>query len=104
MIAVRKLKEIAIFHKDKALAYLIVGAIFFAVRSCEYVKTNHFEDSKRTKVLRLRNIMFKGQGMLLDHRNEQLDIADMVAITFEFQKNNKRNKTVHIFKTEGDIL
>ena len=103
MIAVRKLKEMATSHKDEAVAYLIIGAIFFAMRSCEYLKTSHSEDSKRTRILRMRNIIFKGGGILLNHTNQHLDTADMVAITFEFQKNNIRNKTVHMFRT-GDLV
>ena len=35
MIAVKKLKEIAILHQDEAVAYLIICAVFFAMRSCE---------------------------------------------------------------------
>ena len=104
MIAVRKLMELATNHKDTAVAYLIIGAIFFAIRSCEYLQTNHLEDRKRTKILRLRNIMFKGQGMLLDQCHDNLYTADMVAITFEFQKNNRRNKTVHMFQTKDEVL
>ena len=30
--------------------------------------------------------------------------ADLVAITLEFQKNNKRNKTVHMFSTDDELL
>ena len=104
MMAVRKLKEIAVSSKDEAVAYLIIGAIFFAMRSCEYLRTNHSEDSKRTRILRLRNIVFKGKGVLIEHSNRNLKEADMVAITFEFQKNNRRNKTVHMLRTRDEIL
>ena len=41
MIAVRKVKEIANSHKDHVVECLIIGAIFFAMRSCEYLRTNH---------------------------------------------------------------
>ena len=37
--------------------------------------------------------MTQGPGKLID--------ANMVAITFEYQTNDKRNKTVHMFKTGG---
>ena len=30
--------------------------------------------------------------------------ADLVAITFEFQKTNKRNKIVHMFSTNNNLL
>ena len=38
----------------------------------------------------------QGTGELVD--------ANMVAITFEYQKNEKRNKTVHIFKTGDNTM
>ena len=104
MMAGRKLKEMAVSSKDEAVAYLIIGAIFFAMRSCEYLRTNHPEDSKRTRILRLRNIMFKGKGILIGHNNKNLEQVDMVAITFEFQKNNRQNKTVHMFRTSDEVL
>ena len=44
----------------------------------------------------LRNIRFKKEGISLDHKSILLLHADLVAITCEFQKNNRRNKTVHI--------
>ena len=77
------------------------------MRSYEYLRGTHREDSKRTKILRLRNIAFKGGGgggELLDHNSKILHSADMVIFTFDFQKNRQRNKTVHMFKTADDIL
>ena len=91
-------------HKDIALAWLLIGATFFAMRSCEYLKTNHLEDSKRTKIIRLKNIKFKKNGRILDHRLDKLVDAELVAITFEFQKNDKRDKMVHMFRTDDGIM
>ena len=96
--------EIANTHKELALSNLCIGAIFFAMRSCEYLISTHNEDSKRTKILRLRNIQFKKNGTLLTHDSHDTHLSDLVLITFEFQKNNCRNKTVHMFKTDDDIL
>ena len=43
--------EIAESKLDIALSWLFIGAIFFAMRSCEYLKTTANEGSKRTKIL-----------------------------------------------------
>jgi hypothetical protein len=49
-----------------AASWLLIGAIFFAMRSCEYLDTNSTESKRRTKILRLRNIVFKStDGRLL---------------------------------------
>ena len=59
IMVLKKMYDISNSHKELALSQLCIGAIFFAMRSCEYLSTSHKEDSKRTKVLRLRNIQFK---------------------------------------------
>ena len=41
--------------------------------------------------------------MIVQHSSALIRNADMVAITFEFQKNDRRNKTVHMFRT-GDAM
>ena len=99
IMVLKKMYDIANSHKELALSQLCIGAIFFAMRSCEYLSTSHKEDSKRTKILRLRNIQFKKNGMLLHHNSHNLASSDLVIITFEFQKNDRRNKAVHMFKT-----
>ena len=58
MSVLRKMLDISDSSRDKALSWLLIGAIFFAMRSCEYLKTAP-EESKRTKMIRLRNIVFK---------------------------------------------
>ena len=102
--AIRKILELATTEKDSALAWLFIGATFFAMRSCEYLKTNRNESSKRTRIVRIGNIIFKKEGTTLVHELDNIWEADMVAITFEFQKNNKRNKTVHMFRTADKVL
>jgi len=41
MTVIRKIMDMANTHKDLALAWLLIGAAFFVMRSCEYLKTNH---------------------------------------------------------------
>ena len=40
----------------------------------------------------------------MDIVEDKLTDTDVVAITFEFQKNIKRDKTVHIFRTDDGIM
>jgi len=101
IMALRKMYDIANTHKEVALCHLCIGAIFFAMRSCEYLISNHREDSKRTKTLRLKNIQFKKNGTSLNQNSKNIHLSDLVLITFDYQKNNIRNKTVHMFKTKG---
>jgi hypothetical protein len=104
MIVLRKLMDLSITARDKAIAWLLIGAIFFAMRSCEYLRTCANEESKRTKILRTRNLKFKKDGKILPHSSEDLHKADMVIITFEFQKNNLRNQTIHMYSTDDELL
>ncbi len=78
---------------------LIILALFFTMRSCEYLQTKYLEESERTKILRVKNIVFKkAAGGILDHSEpfEVLALAQhMIIITFEFQKNDWRDHTLH---------
>ncbi len=82
-----------------AIAQLAMGAWFFAMRSCEYSKTSSKEESKRTKILRLRNIRFFRNGRILPHSSPHLHLADYVDITFEYQKNDERNESVGMYRS-----
>jgi hypothetical protein len=104
MSVLRKLNELAETRWDKAVSQLLIGAIFFAMRSCEYLKTTSRDGAKRTKILRLRNILFKKQGKILPHSSTDLHTADLVRITFEYQKNDKRDVSIHMFSTNDDVL
>ena len=103
-MALRKLIDLVVTHKELALSQLFIGAIFFAMRSCEYLQSTHKEDSRRTRILRLRNIQFKKDGKVLAHDSPHIALSNLVIITFEFQKNNQRNRTVHMFKTDDGTL
>jgi hypothetical protein len=104
MMVLRKLNELAQTPWQQATATLLIGAIFFAMRSCEYLATNTPERERRTRILRLRNIIFKKQGITVPHSSHQLELADIVMIVFEFQKNDKRDVQIHMFKTSDDVL
>ena len=103
MSVLRKMMELADSPRDKASTWLLIGAIFFAMRSCEYLITAA-EESKRTKILRLKNISFKRGNKHLQHSSKVLHLADLVQIRFEFQKNDKRDTIVHMFKSGDSTL
>ena len=92
-------------EQTKAISQLIIGAFFFACRSCEYLKVPKAHD-KRTKLLTLKNIAFFKDGKTL-HRilqSELLHTADSVSITFETQKNERKFDTVTQWRTEHAVL
>jgi hypothetical protein len=103
-IPVRVIKEITRMNAtevQQATAQLTVGGLFFACRSCEYLKVPHAE-KRRTDVLRLRNIRFFKNGRLLPHNHPDLERADCVSITFEMQKKDKKSDTANQL-AYGDI-
>ena len=104
MSVLRKMMEVATTEWDVATAWLLIGALFFAMRSCEFLKTSSDESTKRTKILRLRNIQFTLGGKRIEHDSPQLDESDMVIINFEFQKNDRRDVQIHMFHTDDETL
>ena len=79
--------------------------IFFDMMSFEYSASEEKEYDKRITVFRMTSIACKKNGKLLEHDSQYLVSAvDMFAITFEFQKNKKRNRTVCMLKAGDGIL
>ena len=103
MTVLRKMHELAVSERDKAIAWLLTGAIFFAMRSCEYLKTAE-ETTKRTRIIRMKNIRFKRGSSVLAHNHKQLHTSDLVQITFQFQKNDKRDVCIHMFSSGDKLL
>jgi hypothetical protein len=85
-----------------AMGQLVRIGFFFAMRSREYVKVPRAEEG-RTKLLALKNIKFIKDGKVIEHDNFQLECADCVAFTFEMQKKEEKNDTVH-HKRTGDLV
>jgi len=84
----RKLRHLRHDH-DPAKTHavdLIVGAFFFAMRACEYVKT---PVKGHTKIIRLRCIVFRDRKRnIVPHSHPHLtNRSQFVTITFEDQKN-----------------
>ena len=80
--------------KDPGLiAYhqLTILAYFFAMRSCEYLRTS---GDRRTKPIRLRNMIFRTKNRIVPHDDPNLKLADTITITFEYQKRDLRDDSV----------
>ena len=80
--------NLSVSKLDLAISWLLIGALFFAMRSCEYLETNVKEEDRRTKIITAKNVRFKYKGRMLDFGSKNLENADMVMITFKFQKND----------------
>jgi hypothetical protein len=74
-----------------AFYQLIVLALFFAMRSCEYLKVS---GDRRTTTLCLRDIVFRTENEIVHHSSPDLHLADRVTLTFQFQKNQNRKDSV----------
>ena len=102
-MVLRKMLELSSSARDKATTWLMIGAIFFAMRSCEYLRTAA-EEKKRTKIVRIGNLTFKKDNKILSHTSKLLEKADLVRVRFCFQKNDKRDVCVHMFNSGDKIL
>lgn len=85
-------------EEDIAVSQLAIGAWFFAMRSCEYLKTPANEQ-KKTKLLRLRNIAFRQKGRLYEFGDALSKNATTVTITFESQKNGESFESITMHRT-----
>ena len=77
-------------------------SFFFAMRSREYLNVPRAELG-RTKILLIRNIRFVRNGRNVSHDDPALEMSDCIAITFEMQKKEEKNDTVH-HKSSGDTI
>ena len=64
--------------KNIAIDQLCTGALFFAMRSCEYLCTNIAEEKHRTNTLRIRNLHFFKKGLRLVHSDRNLYLANTI--------------------------
>ena len=103
MSVVRKIFELASSDLEQAVSWLLIGALFFAMHA-SILKTSSSESNKRMKIIRLKNIIFKKDTRIVPHSlSDVLSTADLVLITFKFQKNAKRCQIVHMFNS-GDKI
>ena len=88
---------------DDALTTLLIGALFFCMRSCEYLKVPGAKD-KKTKLLCVRNFRFFKNNKELNIHSSDLESADIVSITFEDQKNGEKFDTVNLQSSKDPVL
>ena len=92
---------------DIAIAQLTTGALFFAMRSCEYSHTDGdtIDNQKRkTKILRVRNFRFFNDKKQLDiYDSTGIQNADSIIITFEFQKNRTKFESIKQDSNESEF-
>ena len=104
LIVLRELAKNKSTVENLALAQLVIGAFFFAMRSCEYLRTNIPEEKRRTKTLCIRNLRFFIKGCLLAYCAANLILADTITVTFEFQKSDERHESVTMFRSGDPTL
>ena len=80
---------------DKKTVPLLIVALFFCMRSCEYLKTKRCKN-KRTKIVTLGGVRFFAGGKVLSFYDPNLHQADSVAITFADQKITTKLPSVHV--------
>jgi hypothetical protein len=73
-----------VFHKLTLLAF------FFAMRSCEYLRTT---GERRTEPLR-RQFFSRKDNKIVPQDDPNLHLPDAVTLTFEFQKRDLRDNSV----------
>ena len=71
--------------RETARAHLLAGALFFAMRSCEYTKTQ--TKQQKTNPIRPIDIIFRIGAEVIHHNDKRIFTADNVEITFHAQKN-----------------
>jgi hypothetical protein len=76
-----------------AFHQLIMLAVFFAMRSCEYFYMERGGD-RRTKPLALKSFTFRRDLRILLLTDPELHLADNVTILFEFQKRADRDDAI----------
>jgi hypothetical protein len=97
----RHLLQAAITQFDVGVAHLCIGALFFAMRSCEYTKVT---GTCRTKTLTLADIKFHRLRHQLGHLDSELHLANTVSITFRYQKRDERDDTITQHRTLDPTL
>ena len=68
---------------------------------CEYIKVAP-EETKRTKIIRVGNVVFKKVNRVIHHNDPDLRSSDLVRIIFVLRNNDMWNICIYIFKS-GDI-
>ena len=84
--------DAASLPRAQARAWLVCGALFFAMRSCEYTSVG--SKDRKTRPVRPCDVVFWNGAKIVPHNSPLLHLAETVSINFGFQKSNIRDETV----------
>ncbi len=93
VFAITKIAKQKNTELQQAILQLTTIAIFFAMQLCKYLKVTQAK-KRQTDILRLRNLCFFKEGILVEHKDLHLKFSDCILITFKMQKKDKKNNTV----------
>ena len=79
--------------KNRHIGLLATGALFFGMRSCEYLQVRN-QQHKQTKLLIIQNFQFYKNNQRQNITDPNIREADFIAITFVSQKNGNKNQTI----------
>ncbi len=66
---------------DQSIVQLTGLGMFFAFRSCEYLKVPQAKQGQ-TEILKMCNIQFFKDGAILPHSHPDLELSDCISLTF----------------------
>jgi hypothetical protein len=93
MLVISALVKQQLSKLNQAIIHLTGLGVFFAFRSCEYLKVLQAEQLQ-TEQLCMRNICFFKDGNIVPHTHPNLEFADCVSITFEHQKQEDKHNII----------
>jgi hypothetical protein len=102
MLVISALAKQQLSELDQAIVQLTGLGMFFAFRSCEYLKVSQAEQLQ-TEQLCMRNIHFFKDGDIVPHTHPDIKFADCVSITFECQKQEDKHDTI-TQESSGDLV
>ena len=83
MMVLRKILELTVSEIEKSISWLLIGALFFTMRFCEYLKVAP-EETTRTKIIGVGNVVFKKGNRVIQHSDPDLRSSYLVRIIFVF--------------------
>ncbi len=107
MSVISELAKHQISKLDRAIVQLTGLGIFFAFRSCEYLKVPQAEQRQTLQIrmqIWMRNIRFMKVGEVIPHSHPNIEFADNVAITFKRQKRDLEHDTITHEATGDSVL
>jgi hypothetical protein len=93
MLIISALAKQQLSKLDQAIIQLTGLSMFFAFRSCEYLKILQGEQHQMEQLC-MRNICFFKDGEIIPYTHPALELTDCVSITFERQKQEDKHNMI----------